>query len=336
MRNKLGRSALAATGALTIALLAGCAGSSGSTAGDTTSPAATEGPAEDGGLTQIRVGYIPIGVYSYFWRAQDAGYFEDEGLEVELVPMAGGGEILPALQSGSLQFGISDALGVLNARNGGIPATYVSFNFTQTEDSATHAVLTADPEIDEPSDLEGKTVATNLSFNTDWTMMRAWLRENGVDVESVSFQELPFPDMLAGLRNGTVDAAGVAEPFVTVGANDGLTVLGSFFTEVRAPIAFSGVVAMDPYIEENPEIVESFVKAINAAIEDFKADPAVAREVIGEHTEIAPEVIESMGLGVWETDVPASDMEFWIDAAAAEDLLDSDMKVEDLIWSPQN
>ena len=51
-------------------------------------------------------------------------------IEVELVPMAGGGQIIGALQSGALQFGISlMLLGVLNARNGGIPVTYVSFNF---------------------------------------------------------------------------------------------------------------------------------------------------------------------------------------------------------------
>lgn len=119
--------------------------------------------------TKLRVGFIPIGVYSYFWRAQDAGYFKDERLDVELVAVAGGGQIIPALQSGALQFGISDALGVLNARNGGIPATYVSFNFSQSAKGPVHAVLTMDPDVKSAADLKGKSVATNLSYNTDWT-----------------------------------------------------------------------------------------------------------------------------------------------------------------------
>src|SRR5258707_7369484 len=147
---------------------------------------ATTGPvlpdtarAEDAAeMTKLRVGYIPVGIYSYFWRARDAGYFKDARLEVELVPMAGGGQIIPALQSGSLQFGISDALGVLNARNAGIPVTYVSFNFAQASDDPVHAVLVTDPLIKSPADLKGKAVATNLSYNTDWTMMREWLRKN--------------------------------------------------------------------------------------------------------------------------------------------------------------
>jgi hypothetical protein len=149
--------------------------------------------AQDAQLTKLRVGYIPVGIYSYFWRARDAGYFKEDGLEVELVPMAGGGQIIPALQSGALQFGISDALGVLNARNGGIPATYVSFNFSQSSDDPVHAVLTLDPDIKSAADLKGKSVATNLSYNTDWTMMREWLRKEKVDLQSITFREIPFP-----------------------------------------------------------------------------------------------------------------------------------------------
>ena len=32
--------------------------------------------AQDAQLTKLRVGYIPVGIYSYFWRARDAGYFK--------------------------------------------------------------------------------------------------------------------------------------------------------------------------------------------------------------------------------------------------------------------
>ena len=48
-------------------------------------------------MTKLKIGFIPIGIYSYFWRARDAGYFKDEKIEVELIPMAGGGQIIPAL-----------------------------------------------------------------------------------------------------------------------------------------------------------------------------------------------------------------------------------------------
>ncbi|WP_246710418.1 ABC transporter substrate-binding protein [Martelella soudanensis] len=285
-------------------------------------------------LTKIRVGYIPVGVYSYLWRARDAGYFEDAGLEVELVTMAGGGEIIPALQSGSLQFGISDALGVLNARNAGIPATYVSFNFAQTEESPVHAALTFDPEITGPADLAGKSVATNLSFNTDWTMMRAWMRNAGVDLDTVQFQEIPFPEMLASARSGAVTVVGAVEPFVTLAKAGGATVLGHFFTEVKSPVVLSGVVAMMPWIEENQDLTVAFVEAIDKAITDFNGDPQIARDTIDANTKIPPEVVQTMELGVWDTDVDPNEMQFWVDAASVEGMLGAETDLEDLVWTP--
>ncbi len=285
-------------------------------------------------ITKLKVGYLPVGVYSYFWRAQEAGYFADENIEVELVPMAGGGQIIPALQSGALQFGISDALGVLNARNGNIPVTYVAFNFSQSSDDPVHSVLTTDPGIKSPKDLEGKAVATNLSYNTDWTMMRAWLRQNDVDIDTVTFREVPFPDMLPALRNGTVAAVGAVEPFVTFGKEQGATVLGHYFTDVQSPIVLSGIAAMLPYVEANPDLVKRFVTAVDRAIEDFQKDPSIARATIGANTKIPESTVEAMNLGDWETKVPPETMQFWVDAAKKEGIINDTADLNSLVWSP--
>lgn len=316
-----------ATAAAAVLMLSAACGSDDG-AGSTTTTT------EDG-VTKLKVGYIPVGIYSYFWRAQEAGYFEDENLEVELVPMSGGGEIIPALQSGTLDFGISDALGVLNARNQDIPATYVSFNFVQSSEDPVHAVLTGDESVKEPADLAGETVATNLSYNTDWTMMREWLRQNDVDVDSVKFQELPFPDMLAALRDGTVAAAGVTEPFYTQGENDDLRVLGNYFTDVKSPIVVSGVAALSTYIEENEQVVERFVSAIDHAIEDFRADPQVARDTIAANTDIDPAVVKEMHLGTWDTSVDVDEVAFWVDAAETEGILENEVEPEELLWQKE-
>lgn len=282
-------------------------------------------------MTKLRVGYIPVGIYAYFWRARDAGYFKDEKIEIELVPMAGGGQIIPALQSGALQFGISDALGVLNARNGGIPVTYVSFNFQQTSADPVHAVLTMDPDIKTAADLKGKSVATNLSFNTDWTMMREFLRKQNVDLRTVTFREVPFPDMLAAIRNKTVNAVGAVEPFVTLGKQQGANVLGYFFTDVKSPNVLSGIVAMLPYVEKNKDVTQRFLRAVNRAIDDFK-DPKIARETIAANTKIPPAVIEKMNLGEWQKNVPPETMQFWVDAAKKEGIVNATADLNALVW----
>jgi NitT/TauT family transport system substrate-binding protein len=309
-----------------LALVASLVTACGSSGGD---QASSQGKDQ---VTKLRVGYIPVGIYAYLWQARDAGYFKEQKLDVELVPMAGGGEIIPALQSGSLQFGISDALGVLNARNGGIPATYVTFNFSQASEDPVHAVMTNSPNVKSPADLAGKTIATNLTYNTDWTMMRAWLRKNGVDPGSVKFQEMPFPDMLAALRKGTIAAAGVTEPFYTQGEKEGIRVLGHYFTDVKSPVVLSGVVSMDPYIKKNQDVVKRFVAAVDKAVEDFKSDPKNARKAIAANTKIPPAVVETMHLGHWDTSVPVEDMQFWINSARTEGILKTNVNPKDLLW----
>jgi NitT/TauT family transport system substrate-binding protein len=288
-------------------------------------------PAHAQEVTKLRVGYIPVGIYAYLWRARDAGYFKEENIEVELVTMAGGGQIIPALQSGALQFGISDALGVLNARNGGIPVSYVSFNYQQTADQPVHAVLVMDPEIKTPADLKGKAIATNLSYNTDWTMMRAWLRKHNVDPKTVTFREIPFPDMLPALRNKTVSAVGALEPFVEFGKEQGARVLGYQFAEVQSPAPFSGVTAMLPYVEQNKDVTRRFLRAINRALDDFK-DPKIARATIAANTKIPPTAIEKMKLGEWSKSIPAQTMQFWVDAAKAEGIVNATADLNSLVW----
>jgi NitT/TauT family transport system substrate-binding protein len=281
----------------------------------------------------LKVGYIPAGIYAYFWRASEAKYFAQENLKVELVPMAGGGVVIPALQAGSIQFGISDALGVINARNNGINVKYVSLNFAQAADDPVHAVMTNDPGVKSAKDLVGKNVATNLRYNTDWTMMREWLRRNGVDPNRVNFQEVPFPDMLGAVRNGTLGAAGMVEPFYTLGGNQGFRVLGHYFTDVKSPVLFTGILATEDYIRKNEPVVERFVRAVNRAIDDFNRDPQIARQTIGANTKIPPEVVKTMRLGRWSTQSSLADMQFWIDAARKEGIVtSSSIRVEDMVW----
>lgn len=294
----------------------------------------TPGNGNEGQVTQLAVGYIPAGIYAYFWQANDEGYFAEEGIEVDLRAMAGGAEIIPALQSGTVQFGISDAMGLINARNQGIEIEYATFNASQEAASPIHSVVVADDTIKSAADLEGKTVATNSTFNTDWIMMRKWLEKGGADLDSINFVEMSFPDQLAALRAGTIDAAGMLEPFVTTAKNEDLIVIGDYFTDVESPVSVSGVLVMSDYAQENPEIVAGFVRAIERAVDDFNADPATAREVIAAHTEIAPELIESMNLPLWTNDLDPRAIQFWIDAAENEGLIEGDLDPAQLIWKP--
>lgn len=306
-------------------LLAGCGGGE-------VEEGAGGGQGSTDGATELKVGFIPVGTYSYLWHARDKGYFKENNLSVELVPMGGGGEIVPALQSGELQFGISDSLGVINSRSEGIAANYVSFNWGESAKAPVHALVTDESSITSAADLSGKSVATNLSYNTDWTTTRMWLRQKGVNVENVSFREVPFPDMLKALRNDVVDAAHVIEPFRTLAKKEGFRVIGHPFTDVKSPVYYSGVAAMEEYVSTHEGVARRFVGAVDKAIRDFNEDPQVAREVIAKHTEISKELVRRMNLGDWRTDVSPRQMRFWVNGAKQEGLITESLPVNELVW----
>ena len=68
----------------------------------------------------------------------------------------------------------------------------------------------------------------------------------------------------------------------------------------------------------------------------FQSDPAIARKTIGEHTKIPASTVEAMNLGSWETNVPPSEIQFWVDAAKKEGILNETEDLNSLFWEPAN
>ncbi len=58
--------------------------------------------------TKVRVGYIRIVNCSAIFIAHDNGYFRQEGLEVELIPLVGGEKIMTALRESKVEIGFSN------------------------------------------------------------------------------------------------------------------------------------------------------------------------------------------------------------------------------------
>src|SRR5690606_27257245 len=85
------------------------------------------------------------------------------------------------------------------------------------EDAWGELLVLKDGPIQEPKDLEGRTIAANTLNNICEVTIKASLEKEGVDVSKVEFTEVPFPEMNAALESEQIDAACAVEPFVTQG-----------------------------------------------------------------------------------------------------------------------
>ncbi len=316
--------ALGIAGAMTLSLAA-CGSES-----DTT--AAASSALE---VTDLTVGIVPVVDMAGIVRAVDAGYFEEEGLNVVVQPAASGGALGPALISGDLQASSATWPSWFLANENAAPLRFVGMGVSGTEETA-GVYAASGSGIDSPADLEGKTVAVNSLKNTGELTIRAVLDADGVDSSQVTFTELPFPDMIGAVTQGSVDAAWLVEPFATAADGAGLAKVMASYTGPTQSVPVSGMAMTAEFVSSNPNTTAAFARALERGNADLAGDPNLAREIIqGEPFNQKPEVAAAINLPVWVTGYPAVDnLGIWNDLMLEYNLLTEPVDLKSVVYQP--
>ena len=207
------------------------------------------------------------------------GYFEEEGLEVQAEAVNGSGAILQALSSGQAQFGRPGPAPVLQARSRDVD---VVFLFNSLPRSSFGVLVQEESEYQTPEDLDGTVIGVGTADGAEVGFARAILADYGF-AEPANYTFIAVGDggtATAGFQRGDIKAyvGGVADAAI-------LNYRGMAVRDIT-PEKFStyfgnGYVAMRDFIDENPEVVEGFGRAMVRAIK-FANDPA-NRETVLEH-----------------------------------------------------
>lgn len=164
---------------------------------------APEGSSGGGGeLTKVKLQlqWLPQGQFAGYFAAQDQGFFEEAGLDVEIIPS--GGDIVPqdALSNGDVDYAIAWVPKVLGSIEAGAQVTNIAQIFQR---SGTLQVAWADSGIDSVADFEGRKIGS-WGFGNEWEIFAAMAAE-GLDSSTVEIITQDF-NMNAFLA-GDVDAA---------------------------------------------------------------------------------------------------------------------------------
>jgi len=190
-RRGLAAGAFAVTAAL---LLSACAGSGGDDADG------GDDPAEELIPVKLQLQWLPQGQFAGYFAAVDQGFFEEEGLDVEIIPS--GGDIVPqdALANGDVDYAIAWVPKVLGSIEQGANLTEIAQIF---QTSGTLQVSWADSGIESVADFEGKKIGS-WGFGNEWEIFAAMAAE-GLDSTTVQIITQDF-NMNAFLQ-GDIDAA---------------------------------------------------------------------------------------------------------------------------------
>ncbi|WP_248239781.1 ABC transporter substrate-binding protein [Microbacterium kunmingense] len=198
MRHSTRRILAAGAAALTAALVLSACSSGGSDAGG----GDASGGGSDGELTPVKLQlqWLPQAQFAGYFAAADQGFFEEEGLDVEIIPS--GGDIVPqdALAAGDVDFAIAWVPKVLGSIEAGANLTNIAQIFQR---SGTLQVSWADAGIESVADFEGKRIGS-WGFGNEWEIFAAMAAE-GLDSTTVEIITQDF-NMNAFLQ-GDIDAA---------------------------------------------------------------------------------------------------------------------------------
>lgn len=323
------RTLTAGVGILTLSLpvvlgLAACGSGSPSGGEDATSAGTGAGSGSED-LTPIRVGAIPIGDVAPIHVGVKEGFFEEEGLDVEVVNTSGGAIAVPGVVAGDYDFAFGNTVSLMVARDQGLPLQYVANGTTTTgEEGKDFAAVIAmeDSELETTADLQGQTASSNNLLNIGDTSIRLAVDNAGGDGADMDFLELAFGDAAAAVQNGQVEAALVLEPYLTQSLDAGLKAVSWPYAEAHPDLDIGGYFTTEEVIEQRPEDVEAFTRAMRKSMEYSQENPDVVREVIGEYTETDPEILERITLPRFKADFSREAMTALGDAAVKYGVID--------------
>jgi NitT/TauT family transport system substrate-binding protein len=242
----------------------------------TSAPAAAAPPAPAAQPTAVRPLSPPVEVKmgvlntlgdAGIYLALERGYFEAEGLQVELVPFRSGQEQIPAVATNQIQFASGSLdVSILNAvaRDVNIRIVQDKGRNGDTYSGAgivVRSTLYANGTVDELAKMKGKSLGISvIGTTTDLYLQRA-LQPVGLTLDDISMTVVPMTDMAGALANGAVDSAWLFEPWTALvtGADIGRILIDS--SKIAPDFYSQFLIVSEQFARENPEAVRRFVTA---------------------------------------------------------------------------
>lgn len=220
--------------------------------------------------------------YAPQYVAIELGYFEEEGIDLTLITGFGADKTMTAVLSGDADIGFMGSESSIYTYLEG--AKDYPINFAQLTQRAGNFLVAKEaiPEFDW-SMVEGSTVLGGRKGGMPQMVFEYILKMNGLEpqVDVTIDQSIDFGSTAAAFSGGQGDYTIEFEPHATAIETKGDGVVVASLGRDSGYVPYTAYCAKGSFIEENPDIIQSFTNAIQKAI-DFvnTSTPAEIAEVI--------------------------------------------------------
>jgi NitT/TauT family transport system substrate-binding protein len=208
--------------------------------------------------------------------AQARGYFQQQGIDLELVPFGGGAQMISSIAASQVDIANTDSgAGLINAMARNLPMRFAADGARCQEGRCNSALAVRKELVDsgtfkDLSDLRGLNVNTftpgsTLSMFSARTLEKAGLKST--DIKEQTFND--FGDILPAFVSKSLDATYLIEPFTTQGVSQGVLVKFKDTSQILGPQQSTVIVYAPTFATQRQEAGKKFMVAYIHGVRDF-------------------------------------------------------------------
>lgn len=220
-------------------------------------------------LTTVKLNEVAHSIfYAPLYVAIEEGYFEEEGIDLELVTGFGADKTMTALLSGEADIGFMGPETTVYTANEGANDKVV--NFAQLTQRAGNFVVAREDMPDFSwNDLKGKTVLGGRAGGMPEMVFEYVLKENGIDpsTDLTIDQSIDFGSTAAAFSGGSGDFSVEFEPGATNLEKEGAGFVVASVGVDSGYVPYTAFSAKESYIQKHPELIQSFTNSLQKGMD---------------------------------------------------------------------
>ena len=251
----------------------------------------------DNNLTKVTVSEVTHSVfYAPQYVAIKLGFFEEEGIDLELINSQGADKVMTAVLSNQVDIGFAGPEAAIYVYNEG-KEDYAQVFAQVTQKDGSFLVSRELIEDFKWTDLRGKHILPGRKGGVPYMTLQYIIEQHGLDINTdLNFDNsISYDTMNSAFAAGTGDFVTIFEPTATVFENEGKGYIVASLGEDSGEIPYTAYFTNKSFIEENPELIQKFVNAL------YKGQQWVATHSASEIAEVLADSFPEVDLKILET-----------------------------------
>lgn len=271
-----------------------------------------------GGLTTVRVNEVTHSVfYAPMYLADSLGYFEEEGIRIELTNGGGADAVMAAVLSGDADIGFCGPEAAIYVLLGGSQDTPTVFGQLTKRDGSFLVSRVEEPDF-QWEDLKGKEILAGRKGGVPAMTFEYILKEHGFTQNDINLNfDVAFNLMTGAFEAGTADYCTMFEPTASEYQAAGKGYIVAAVGEAGGEVPYTSYIAKRSWLNGNEETAKGFLRALLKGVKYARTEDAA---VIAEHLvshfpstsaqSLATSVTSYRNIDAWVTDMAMTEASF--------------------------